>query len=503
MLACTAQPADQEQNGLGMQPGAGTAGVAGGLAGAGGGAGVGLPPGAGMMGIAGADPGAGGNAGVGGNAGAGAAGSTAGAGGGAGSPDGGAAGGDGNAGMVDPVGNANRAPGFIDLSPPMGEPLPDQGSSVTPAPPAGWAWYPIDGAICRDGSPTGFYLHRGAGDGLLIYFEGGGACSNGNYCAFNPASVDQVLAGDGQVVIGSALGAGAGRQQPGVYTDPSHTGAPAGIFDTSNAANPFKDWNQVYIPYCTGDVHFGTKRDGMVPNLPAPQQFVGYFNTQKFIGRLVPTFKDSVSQVVLAGASAGGFGSALNFSMVQDAFGDVPVSVLDDSGAPFEDQYMPVCMQQKWRAAWGLNDALPPDCAECFQADGGGMLKLSDFLLRKHPNAKIALISSMQDEVIRLFFSVGLNDCATYDTADPVAVVLLQGDPNVYFPGQQYADALGDLRATYESTGRFATYFMGGANLMNHQHLFRPRFYESAAGGISIAQFTTDFLNGTVANVGP
>ena len=405
--------------------------------------------------------------------------------------------------VVDPVGNANRAPGFIDLSPPMGAPLPDGGSTVTPAPPAGWVWHAIDGAICRDGSPTGFYLHRGTADGLLIYLEGGGACSNDNYCAFNPASVDEVLAGDGEVVIGSALGAGPGRQQPGAYTDASHVGAPAGIFDTSNAANPFKDWSQIYIPYCTGDVHFGTKKNGMVPNRAAPQQFVGYFNMRRFIGRIVPTFADSVSKVVIAGSSAGGFGAALNFSMVQDAFGDVPVSVLDDSGPPFNDQFMPVCMQQKWRAAWGLNDALPPDCDECRNADGGGLINLSSFLLEKHPVARIAIISSMEDEVIRLFYSVGLVDCASYDTADPVAVVLLQGDPTVFFPATQYTGGLNALRTEYVSTGRFATYYMGGANLSFHQHLFRPRFYEAAAGGISIAQFTSDFVNGTISTVGP
>ncbi|MDH5672635.1 MAG: pectinacetylesterase family protein [Myxococcales bacterium] len=404
---------------------------------------------------------------------------------------------------VDPVGNANRAPGFVDLSPPMGDPIPMTGDSVTPAPPAGWTWHNIEGAVCRDGSDTGFYLHRGTGDGLLIYFEGGGACSNDHYCAFNPANANQVLAGDGQVVLGSALGAGAGRQQPGVYTDGSHLGAPAGVFDVNNSQNPFRDWSQVYIPYCTGDVHFGTNPAGMVPNLPTTQKFVGYYNTRKFIGRIVPTFKDSVSKVVVAGSSAGGFGAALNFSMVQDAFGDVPVMVVDDSGPPFENDFMPVCMQKKWRATWGLNEAMPPDCDDCRDPQGGNMLRLSDFLMDKHPTARIAIISSMQDEVIRLFYSVGLLDCQNYDTADPVAVVLFQGDPNIYFPPGQYENGLKTLRTTYESTGRFATYYMGGINLTFHQHLFRPRFYEAPSGGKTIAQFTADFINGTVQTVGP
>jgi hypothetical protein len=405
--------------------------------------------------------------------------------------------------VIDPVGNANRAPGFVDLSPRLGAPLPVQGDAETPAPPAGWSWHAIEGAICRDGSPTGFYVHRGTGDGLVIFLEGGGACSNVNYCAFNPANVDQVLAGDGEIVLGSALGAGPGRQQPGAYTDATHVGAPAGIFDTSNAANPFRDWSQVYVPYCTGDVHFGTKKGGTVPGFADPQQFVGYYNMQKFVSRIVPTFKDQVSKVVITGSSAGGFGAALNFSMVQDAFGDTPVLAISDSGPPFDDQYMPVCMQKRWRDAWSLTDAMPPDCTECRQADGGGMLKLSDFLLRKHPTARIAMISAMEDEVIRLFFSVGLGDCAPYDTADPVAVVLLQGDPAVYFPAEQYTAGLNALRATYMPTGRLSTYYMAGDNVTFHQHLFRNRFYEAPAGGVTIAKFVGDFVNGTNQAIGP
>ncbi len=458
--------------------------------------------GGGTAGGAGSGPSGSGGSGAGGNGGTGVAGS------GGGGSDGGVSTTDGgtpppNSMTPDPIGNANRAPGFIDLSPPMGDPLPQQGDSVSPAPPAGWDWFQIDGTQCRDGSPAGLYVHQGTGTGLVIYLEGGGACSNANYCAFNPSNVNEVLAGDGQVVIGSAIGAGPGRQQPGAYTDASHTGAPAGIFDTSNAANPFKDWSQVYIPYCTGDVHFGAKANGMVPGLDTPQQFVGYLNMKKFISRIVPTFKSRVTQVVLAGASAGGFGAALNFSMVQDSFGDIPVVVVDDSGPPFDDQHMPVCMQKRWREAWGLNAALPPDCTECQQADGGGLLLLANFLLRKHPNSSLVVISSMEDEVIRLFYSVGLQDCANYDTADPVAVVLLQADPGTYFPADQYTGGLNALRDTYGGTGRLGTFFLGGDNITYHQHIFRDRFYDSSVGTESIAKYVSDFLSGTIANVGP
>jgi len=488
--------------GGGLTPGSGAVPGGGGFAPGGGGyvpGGGGANPGGG-----GINPGGGGANPGGGGVNPGGGGVTPGVGGGNPEGSGATPGGGGSAGssVFTPSG-PNTAPGYMNLAPPMGQPFPDTGDSVTPSPPTGWNWYNVDGAICRDGSPTGLYIHKGTADKLLIFLEGGGACSSGPFCGFNPASVNSVLAGTGETVLGSAAGTGAGRQQPGVYTDATHMGMPAGIFDFSKADNPFKDWSQVYIPYCTGDVFFGTHKDASVPGSSDTYQFVGYNDMKLFIGRLVPTFKDKVSRVVLTGSSAGGFGAALNYSMVQDAFGSVLVTAIDDSGPPFDDKYMPVCMQKRWRDTWGFDGAFPPDCMECKQADGAGMVHYADFLMKKHPNGTIALISSIQDEVIRLFYSPGLQNCMNYDTANPVGIVIAQGDPNTYFPAQTYTDGLNDLKAKYLGTGRFATYFMGGANITFHEHLFRDRFYTAAAGNVTIAQYVTDFLGGKVEQIGP
>src|SRR6185436_144599 len=126
------------------------------------------------------------------------------------------------------------------------------------------------------------------------------------------------------------------------------------------------------------------------------------------------------------------------------------VDALLDSGPPFSDQYMPVCMQKRWRETWGLNDALPPDCAECRNPDGGGLINFASFLIRKHPNARLAMISSVQDEVIRLFFSMGVKDCANADTIDPVALTVTQIlDPSIFFAADTYTSGLNDLRSRF------------------------------------------------------
>jgi len=388
--------------------------------------------------------------------------------------------------------------GFVSLAVAPGEPLERaRGTPVGAAPPGGWLWYDVAGAICRDGSPTGFYVRFTASDKLLVYLEGGGACIGPGFCGYNPASVNQILSGGGKTGFASLRGAIAGRQQPGCYSD----GVPSGIFDGSNDANPFKDWNMVYVPYCTGDVFFGTRNDVIVPGLATPQQFVGHRNMQKFVARLVPTFKDSIKRVVLSGSSAGGFGAVLNLSMVEDSFGgEIAVDLVDDSGPSFLDQSMPVCMQKRWRDLWGFDDAFPPDCTECFQPDGGGLIHITDFLRRKHPSTRVALISSMQDEIIRLFYSAGNGDCADFDDAHPVRNYLFT--LGATFPAEEYTAGLDDLRRTYRATGHFATYYLGGAQIGSHQHLWRPSFFEAAAGG-SIARWLTAFLAGQMTHVGP
>ncbi len=406
--------------------------------------------------------------------------------------------GDSGSGAAAEGGTVNTQPGYMNLAPPLGIALdPDKPSSVTPPPPSGWKWYDIDGAICRDGSQNGIYVRFTSSDKLLIYLEGGGACSSPGFCDYNPANVNEVIGnsgdvnGAGETLLTSSLDMS--RQQPGVE----------GIFDVKNAANPFADWNMVYIPYCTGDTHFGTKTNVQVPGVSKPQQFVGYFNMQKFVARIVPTFQDSVKRVVLAGSSAGGFGVTLNFSMFQDAFGDVPVVAIDDSGPSFSDNHLPVCLQKHWRELWGFDDALPPDCMACLHSDGGGLINLAAFLAMKHPNSRIGLVSSTEDEVIRAFFSSGLHDCSNFENASPVSAALapLLGET---FPAADYAAGLTDLRDAFSKTKRFATYYMGSDNVKDlHQHLWRPRFYQKAAGSSTIADWVASFLEGDMLQVGP
>ena len=395
-------------------------------------------------------------------------------------------------GTEDAICAPDRAGTFVDLAVPPGAPL-DRSQSGQPVPgqsaPAGWNWYTIDGAICRDGSPTGFYVRYGSVNRLLVYLEGGGACTSPGFCDHNPANLTQVFIAGGETVLGSTFML-PGLQQPGTL----------GIFDMKNASNPFKDWNQVYVPYCTGDVHFGTKRDAAVPNVPAKQQFVGYPNMQKFMARLAPTFR-SVERVVLTGASAGGFGAGLNYGLAQDSFAPVPVAVIDDSGPPLATRYLPACLQKIWRETWGLDEALPSDCTECREPDGSGLMNIVDYWRRKYPLGRVGLVESVHDEVIRLFFSAGNDNCANND---PIALFL--GTLTLTYDANKFQEGLLDLRARYACSQQLATYYVSSLfNDTPHQQIFRDRFYQPVANGssVTIAQWVSDFLADRMTHIGP
>jgi hypothetical protein len=386
----------------------------------------------------------------------------------------------------------DRAGTFVNLAVTPGAPL-DRTQSGAPVPgmsaPPGWNWYTIDGAMCRDGSPTGFYVRYGSVNRLLLYLEGGGACTSLGFCDHNPANLSQVFAAGGETVLGSTFLL-PGLQQPGT----------AGIFDMTNAANPFKDWNQIYVPYCTGDVHFGNKRDAMVTGVTALQQFVGYPNMQKFVARIVPTFA-GIERVVLAGASAGGFGAGLDFGLVQDSFASVPVAILDDSGPPLSTKYLPSCLQKIWRDTWGMDASLPADCTECREADGSGLMNIVDYWRRKYPLARVALVESVHDEVIRLFFSAGNDNCANNDP-----ILLFLGTLTLTYDANKFQEGLIDLRTRYACSNQFASYYV--STLFNdtpHQQIFRDRFYQPIANGstVTVAQWVSDFLADRMTHVGP
>jgi hypothetical protein len=332
-----------------------------------------------------------------------------------------------------------------------------------------WAWVPFPEAKCRDGSSTGIGVRlNSASSKLVIYLEGGGACFHNDSCVIN-----DVLANWGETQFNAWVTA---------------TGS-AGIFDSSRSDNPFQDWNIVYVPYCSGDVHAGAAEHVDVPGGPSDQMFVGYTNIGHYLQRLVPTFGDA-RQVVLTGISAGGVGAAFNYDRVAQAFCHSKVTLLDDSGPVMADQYLQPCLQQRWRDLWNLDATLPADCAACRGPDGGGLVNYLPYLTNKYPNELLGIISAQQDSVISLFFGYGSNHCAG-----------LTGI-SAGMSGTTFEAGLMDVRGRYIVPSKnWGSYLI---NSTSHTWITALTFYNTTVNGTPLTSWVDQLVNhGSVSHVAP
>jgi hypothetical protein len=367
---------------------------------------------------------------------------------------------------------------------------------------------------------------------LMIYLEGGGLCFSSHFCDHNPANMQQQFSADPQTEGQTVGGSLSYLASPPILQRPWSTG----IFDFNNSKNPVNGWSQVYVPYCTGDAHFGTIDKGSVTDYLNGQgspgtssvnpgyHFVGFNNMQKIAGHLAATFP-GLSQMILTGASAGGLGAVFNATMVEETFGGkVPTTVLIDSAAGFPDvKYMSACLQKEARSTFGWDAALPSDCADCRQPDGSGLINIVSYLHNRYPGDRLGLMMSIHDQIFRLFFGAGMGATTTAaqdcDTNDPNILAELGlgalNPSNLRYPAGLWEEGLGTLRTTYDCTGVFSSYFIGTADPSAspdptnnpidtlHMHSFRDRFYANLAGGISPAQWTADVLAGKIEDIGP
>jgi hypothetical protein len=400
----------------------GSTGGSGGSTGGTGGTG-GTIDGGGKGGAAGAT---GGTAGTGGAAGSGA---TSGAGGSAGKADGGATGGTAGTAGTAGTGGAGGADGGAPDSGTggTGGGTTDGGVVVPPGDPIVvpdmvWRAVPTTGAICRDRSATGFAVNFNmASDKLIIFMEGGGACFNGFTCGANPRTWAPT---DANANVGSRF-----------------------VLNRTAATNPFREWNMAYIPYCTGDVHTGTNMAGFNGDA-----HMGYSNYLKYLGRLVATLKSKpLTQIVLTGISAGGFGTAWNWMVTEDAFG-VPVQAIDDSGPPFGATWLSACHQQRTATLWGWSGSVHPSCTNCDLTTGNVVIPLVEAAMRRQ-TARFGLVSYDEDGTIKTFLAYGLNNCANWDALLPPA-----------FPAGQFPMGLADLRTRWMSNTNAAMYVVPGGS---------------------------------------
>lgn len=308
--------------------------------------------------------------------------------------------------------------------------------------------------ICSDGSPYRFFVHPGDPNKLLIEFEGGGACWSGSTCEADVYN-RRVLSDPGAAQS-------AGQLQ--------------GIYDRSNPGNPFKDFTHVYIPYCTGDLHWGnasTTYTGFAGNAYLIQH-KGALNATtalNWAGTNVP----APSQVAVVGCSAGGYGAALWSAKIAQAYPGARLVELADSAAGV----VPEGFFRTTLTTWNVADAWPnfiPDLALDRQDPSTLTLpRLYTAVARFFPTAWFSQFNNRADAVQVFFYALSKGSISPTDAIDWSA---------------KMAANVEEISALNPN---FRAYVAGGSE---HCIINRPSFYTQAVSGRKFSDWVGALLSG-------
>lgn len=334
------------------------------------------------------------------------------------------------------------------------------GAPIT-APAMTWTFIEFPGARCANGSSTGIGVNLNpASDRVMIFLEGGGACFDFISC------------------IGAA---NLGGYDAGNFASSAGGNLTRGIFDRTDTNNPVRDWNMIYVPYCTGDVHSGSNPMGT-----GGREQVGHQNMREYLARIVPTFP-TATRVLLTGRSAGGLGALVNHELVQQSFDCVRVDTFSDSGGPLPDMYLRPCLQSLVRGLWDLAPAIPDTCVQCScQPDGGGLSNVFPYLSARFPSSNIGFLSYTEDGTMRGFYGYGYSGGCNSPANMPAA---------------DFTAGLNGIRASVSGSSNVRTFYLNGGS---HTVLGNP-LGSISAGGTNLGSWLSQMIDDTPAwsDVGP
>lgn len=240
-----------------------------------------------------------------------------------------------------------------------------------------------------------FYFKQGTSSNLVIYFNGGGACWNDASCVESLAL---------QNVEGMRP-----SYNPTVLSQNSPENA-GGIFDDTRLRNAFKDWSKVYIPYCTGDLHVGSKdvlyhdKTGHItgatgtPFLIKHRGFDNFLAVKDWLKSHYTQATTQPKKVMVTGSSAGGYGASLNFPYLHQLFNNSKMYLFADASAwVVTDGFL----QDVFAAnkSWGLENtfnALFADKLGTFSADNMNE-DIMTTLTERFPNSRFSQYITNKD----------------------------------------------------------------------------------------------------------
>lgn len=273
-----------------------------------------------------------------------------------------------------------------------------------------------DGPLCLDGTPYTMATRDEGSEDLMIFLQGGGACWFDLCAATTQAS-------------------------PGIPA--------AGILDPASAQNPLAGISTVYLPYCDGGI-FASDADVDTDNDGIDDRFHrGLRNLSAGLDVAVKNFP-APRRIVLAGVSAGGYGTLFALPIVRQLYPGIPIEVLNDSGIGINRPADPV-WNQEIIDYWNISSFFPASCAECdVQGSPAGII---NWQLAQDPNARLGMLSYTQDFTIGTFF-LGIGGPAFEAVLRPTLADVEAANPermrSFVRAGESHTFLMGDLSIAVE-----------------------------------------------------
>lgn len=220
-----------------------------------------------------------------------------------------------------------------------------------------------DGPVCLYGDELRVSTREGSSEDLLIFLQGGGACWS-DLCAANTTSGFGIL--------------------------------PIGWTDSNPENNPaLAKFDVVFVSYCDGSVFSGDNviyaSDGSIERR---HRGLANLSAGVDVARLRhPTPR----RIVLAGASAGGYGTLLGATVVRLAYPHTPLYVVNDGGIGLTNPEDP-SLYDAIADEWKVLQFLPASCGDCVK--DGQFTGIVGWELDHDPSLRVGDFSSYQDGVI-------------------------------------------------------------------------------------------------------
>ncbi|CQR56553.1 pectin acetylesterase-family hydrolase [Paenibacillus riograndensis] len=314
-----------------------------------------------------------------------------------------------------------------------------------------------------DGSEYYLLTKKGSSRNWIIFFSGGGVSWDAPSAA-SPMKITNILTG----------------KDPGNYFAnlPFYMLTLLDGIMADRPENPFREWNVAYIPYSTGDFHIGN-RIAKYPEKDGSSLIVNYNGRNNVQSSLDWIYEHAVQpdKLLIAGESAGGFGSAFWAPEIAGHYKDAEIYQYSDSSFLYSDKW-PGIVDNEWHADFKKNFGYPAAADLIGAAVRGNSRQMAD--------GTVFLQSySLYDEILT-HFENKINDKA------PVSS---QSDAAAW--SRRMTSAVRELAETLPNYVYFVTDDGLDAKKGTTSHTFATRdvLFKTEEDGVRLADWLDDIIN--------